>query len=63
MMLNSVQERTVEEIDQYLINDLQQTDILLLIVLTDAALTIQFNPVILTAAVRYVMRRHQVGCH
>ena len=55
-MIELAVERTdAEEIDWYVINDLLDIDILLLIVLSDIDLTINFHELILNQAVRYVM--------
>ncbi|MCG9650341.1 hypothetical protein L1D24_17460 [Vibrio brasiliensis] len=43
------------EIDWYLVNDLVDDDILLIIVLTDADLSINFNELVLREAVKYIM--------
>ncbi|WP_225874955.1 hypothetical protein [Vibrio atypicus] len=43
------------EIDWHLMNDLVVDDILLIIVLTDVDLAINFNEIVLREAVKYVM--------
>ncbi len=55
MMSEAVMKIDVEDIDWHLMNELTDADVLLLIVLTDIDLTINFNESILSQAVKYVM--------
>lgn len=55
MMSQALMRTDSAEIDWYLMNDLVGGDILLIIVLTDADLTISFNELVLREAVKYVM--------
>lgn len=55
MMSEAVMKIDMEDIDWHLMNELADADILLLIVLTDIDLTINFNEFVLSQAVKYVM--------
>ncbi len=55
MMSQALMRTDSAEIDWHLMNDLVSDDILLIIVLTDADLSINFNELILREAVNYVM--------
>ncbi|MGF1775881.1 hypothetical protein [Vibrio nomapromontoriensis] len=55
MMNQAVMRTDEEEIDWHLMNDLTKADILLLIVLTDIYLTINFDELVLNEAVNYVV--------
>ncbi|MCG9678956.1 hypothetical protein [Vibrio sp. Isolate24] len=55
MMSEAVMKIDVEDIDRHLMNECVDADILLLIVLTDIDLTINFSELVLSQAVKYVM--------
>ncbi|WP_237333054.1 hypothetical protein, partial [Vibrio anguillarum] len=55
MMSQALMRTDSAEIDWHLMNDLVDDDILLIIVLTDAGLSINFNEVLLREGVKYVM--------
>ncbi|MGD8233419.1 hypothetical protein [Vibrio sp. TRT 1302] len=55
MMSQALMRTDSAEIDWHLMNDLMGDDILLIIVLTDANLTINFNELVLREAVKYVI--------
>ncbi|EJE4192492.1 hypothetical protein M3904_003175 [Vibrio parahaemolyticus] len=55
MMSHALMRVDPEEIDWHLMNDLMDDDILLIVVLTDADLSINFSELILREAVKYVM--------
>ncbi|MCW8335492.1 hypothetical protein [Vibrio paucivorans] len=55
MMSQALMRTGSAEIDWHLMNDLVGDDILLIIVLTDVNLTINFNELVLREAVKYVM--------
>lgn len=55
MISQAVDRTDLEEIEWHLRNDLMEQDVLLLIVLTDIELTINFSEVVLTEAVRFIM--------
>ena len=55
MMSQALMRTDSAEIDWYLMNDLVGDDILFIIVLTDANLTLNFNELVLREAVKYVM--------
>ena len=46
-----------EVIDWYIMNDMSESDILMLIALTDTDLSVQFNDEIIILAVQYVFKR------
>ncbi|PMO78077.1 hypothetical protein BCT01_13290 [Vibrio tasmaniensis] len=56
LMRESVARTDAEEIDWHMINDLLEADVLLLIVLTDMDLTIQYHEYVLMHAVTFVMK-------
>lgn len=63
MMSRAVMRTDVEEINWHLMNDLADADILLIIVLTDLELTINFNDSVLREAVKYVMASNREVQH
>lgn len=63
MMSQAVMRTDPDEIDWHLMNDLTDDDILLIIVLTDVDLSINFTEHILSEAVNYIMATSQRGTH
>ncbi len=59
MMSRAVLRTDAEQIDWHLMNEMGDADVLLLIVLTDMDLTINFNEIVLKEAVTYVQG---IGC-
>ncbi|AXB32915.1 hypothetical protein DSB67_08400 [Vibrio campbellii] len=55
MMSQALMRTDSAEIDWHLMNDLVCDDILLIVVLTDADLSIKFNELVLREAMKYVM--------
>ncbi|MEZ8107043.1 hypothetical protein A6E07_11500 [Vibrio cyclitrophicus] len=62
LMTQAVMRNDAEEIDWHLMNDMSESDVLLIIVLTNIKLTIQYDELILRSAVDYVMssKGHQL---
>lgn len=52
-----------EDIDWYIMNDMSDNDVLLLIVLSDTELSVSFNEFIIVEAVRYIFRDIRVEYH
>lgn len=63
MMSQAVARTDPDEIDWHLMNDLTDDDILLIIVLTDVDLSINFTELILSEAVNYIMATSQRVTH
>lgn len=63
MMSQAVMRTDSDEIDWHLMNDLTDDDILLIIVLTDVDLSINFTELILSEAVNYIMATSQRVTH
>jgi hypothetical protein len=63
MMSQAVMRTDSDEIDWHLMNDLTDDDILLIIVLNDVDLSINFTELILSEAVNYVMATSQRVTH
>ena len=55
MMSHALMRTDPEEMDWCLMNDLMDDDILLIIALTDADLSINFNELVLRETVKYIM--------
>ncbi|MFA0192676.1 hypothetical protein [Vibrio lentus] len=63
LMQQALLRKPEEDIDWYLMNDMSENDILLLITLTDIDLSVQFSDEILIAAVRCVFRCDDLRVH
>ncbi|ASI89635.1 hypothetical protein [Vibrio mediterranei] len=56
MMSQAVMRVDAREIDWHLMNDLSESDVLLLIVLSDTDLTIRYDELVLSNAVNFVIK-------
>ncbi|CAH6942600.1 conserved hypothetical protein [Vibrio chagasii] len=62
LMRKAVIRGEMENIEWYIMNDMSDEDILLLLVTTDVDLSVNFDELVLIEAVRYVFRYKMMEC-